>query len=109
MCSRDAALWIALVFLTGCGYQRHAPPVVSQDSCVGVADGGFTYPITGRLVDAASGEPVCCVQVDLEGHVGSDAPGFPALGRIITDNDGAFETELHTRIAWGTCIRDDGN
>jgi hypothetical protein len=84
------------------GCSAETPPNPAE--CVGVACGGFAYKVSGRLIDAATGRPVCCVAVSLE----AQGPGYPAAGRAKTDNDGRFTAELTAPKSYGTCLHEDG-
>jgi hypothetical protein len=108
---REVTWGSILIIVAGCGGLRNVATGDAQpnSSCFGFADGSFGYHVKGRLVDAETGDHVCCTWMNLEAWVvGDDARGFPAQGRARTDNSGDLEAELITSKAWGTCLNLDG-
>jgi hypothetical protein len=97
--------WVMLATF-GCGLQNTT--AIPPHPCVGVADGGFGYQVTGKLIDARSGAPVCCVSINLEARLDVDPPDLIAKGQAKSDNSGVLEGALGTGKAWGTCVGEDG-
>jgi|GEM_PF-4654523 len=78
-------LWVMLATFGGCGLQNTT--AIPPHPCVGVADGGFGYQVTGKLIDARSGAPVCCVSINLEARLDVDPPdlNFSEKGDVGSD------------------------
>lgn len=66
----------------------------------GVADGGFTYRVFGRLTDLATSAPLPHHRL----RVQCDTISERATAWLATDSAGVFEVELRTGLRWGGMV-----